>query len=149
MKSWLIWLAGVIAAIALVAHNLDTILATGAKWLGPYLIPKAAMSVALDADLAVTAHLSAADPADKTRAIAVDLARRDRKAVLSLPANTFYTIAWQGDGLESGAAEHVLAAKGESLFSLVRTGEADGQIKVVLRQSDRDQPKPVTTEPSA
>jgi hypothetical protein len=149
MKSWLVWLAGVIAAIALVAHNLDTILATGAKWLGPYLIPKAAMSVALDADLAITADVFVADPADKTRAIAVDLARRDRKAVLNVPANTFYTIGWQGAGLEAGAAEHVLAAKGESLFRLVRTGEADAQIKVGLRQSDGGEPKPVTTEPSA
>ena len=91
-----------IAAIALVAHNLDTILATGAKWLGPYLIPyvspHAAMSVALDTDLAVTADLFVADPADKTRAIAIDRARRDRKAVLNVPANTLYTIGWQGAG---------------------------------------------------
>jgi hypothetical protein len=149
MKSWLVWLAGVIAAIALFAHNLDTILATGGKWLGPYLIPKAAVSAALDADLAITTDVFVADPADKTRAIAVDLARRDRKAVLNVPANTFYTIGWQGAGLEAGAAGHVLAAKGESLFRLVRTGESDGQIKVGLRQSDGDESKPVTTEPSA
>jgi hypothetical protein len=149
MKSWLVWIAGVIAAIALVAHNLDTILATGAKWLGPYLVPKAAMSVALDADLAITADVFVADPADKARAIAVDLARRDRKAVLNVPANTFYTIGWQGAGLEAGLVEHVLAAKGESLFRLVRIGEAEGQIKVGLRQNNGNEPKPVTTEPSA
>ena len=147
MKSWLVWLAGLIAAIALVAHNLDTILATGTKWLGPYLVPKAAISV--DTDLAVTADVSVADPADKTRAIAVDRAGRDRKAVLNVPANTYYTIAWQGSGLEGGAAEHVLAVKGASLFRLVRTGEAEGQIKAGLRQSGGGESNPVTTEPSA
>jgi len=149
MKSWLVWIAGVVAAVALFAHNLDTILATGAKWLAPYVSPQAAVSVALDADPAVTADVFVADPSDKTRAIAIGRTRRDQKAVLNVPANTFYTIGWQGAGLQAGAAEHILAVKGESLFRLVRTGEAEGQTKLGLRQGDEDQSKPATTAPSA
>jgi hypothetical protein len=152
LKSWLVWTAGVIAAVALVAGNIDTILSTAAKWIGPYMIryvsPRAAISVALDADLPF-ADVFAADPSDETRTIAGGRTHRDQKAVLDVPADTRYTIGWQGPGLEAGQAQHILAVKGESLFRLVRTGEADGQIKVSLRQSDPNQPELPTTEPSA
>jgi hypothetical protein len=153
MKRWLVWIMGMIGAVAVVAGNLDKILSTGAKWLGPYIIPyispHAAISVVLDADLATAADVFVADPSNETRVIAVGQTHRDQKAVLNVPANTRYTIGWQGAGLEAGAAEHILAIKGETLFRLVRTGAADGQIKVSLRQSDPNQSELPTTEPSA
>jgi hypothetical protein len=153
MKSWLVGIAGVIAAVAVVASNLDKILSTGATWLGPYIIPyvspHAVISVALDADLATAVDVFVADPSNETRVIALGQTHRDQKAVLNIPANTRYTIGWQGAGLEAGAAQHILAVKGESLFRLIRMGVADGQIRVSLRQSDPNQPELPTTEPSA
>jgi hypothetical protein len=153
MKSWLVWMAGVIAAVALVAGNIETIISKGAKWLGPYIIPYisplAAISVALDADLAVAADVFVVDPADKRRVIAIDRARREQKAVLNVPANTFYTMGWQGAGLVAGGAKNILAVKGESLFRLVHTGEADGQPIVSLRQGDGDRSNLAAAEPSA
>lgn len=149
MKSWLVWLAGVIAAIALVAHNLDTILATGAKWLGPYLIPKAAMSVALDADLAITADVFVADPADKTRAIAFDLARRDRKAVLVVPANTFYTIGWQGAGVEAAQPSTSWRPRASPCFAWCALARQAVKSRWACAKVTEMNKKPVTTEPSA
>ena len=106
MKSWLVWITGVIAAVALVAGNLDNILSTGAKWLGPYVIsyvsPHADISVALDADLAIAVDVFVADPSNETRVIAVGQTHSDQKAVLNVPADTRYTIGWQGAGLEAG-----------------------------------------------
>jgi hypothetical protein len=94
MKSWLVWIAGVIAAVAVVAGNLDKILSTGAKWLGPYIIPyvspHAAISVALDVDLATAVDIFVADPSNETRVIAVGQTHRDQKAVLNVPANTLH-----------------------------------------------------------
>jgi hypothetical protein len=59
----------VIAAVAVVASNLDKILSTGARWLGPYIIPyvspHAVISVALDADLAIAVDVFVADPSTK------------------------------------------------------------------------------------
>jgi hypothetical protein len=153
MKGWLVWIAGVVAAVAVVATNLDKILSTGATWFGPYIIPyvspQAVMSVALDPDLAIAVDVFVADPSNETRVIAVGQTHRDQKAVLNVPANTRYTIGWQGAGLEAGAVQHILAVKGESLFRLMRTGMADGQIRVSLRESDSNQPELPTTEPSA
>jgi hypothetical protein len=153
MKGWLVSMAGVIAAVAVVAGNLDKILSTGATWLGPYIIPyvspHAVMSVALDPDLAIAVDVFVADPSNEANAIAVSQTHREQKAVLNVPANTRYTIGWQGAGLEAGQAQHILAVKGESLFHLMRTGMADGQIRVSLRQNDPSQPELPTTEPSA
>lgn len=153
MKNWLLWIGGVIAALAVVAGNLDSILSTGAKWLGPYLAPylspQAAIAVTLDTDLAAPVDVFVADPANETRVIAVDETGRDRKAVLKVPAYTRYTIGWQGAGFEAGAAQHILAVRGESRFRLMRVGAADGLVRVSLRQDDPERPGLPTSEPSA
>ncbi len=153
MKRWLISVAGVIAAAAVVVGNLDGILSAGAKWLGPYIVPylsaHADLSVVPDADLALAADVFVADPANQTHAIAVGRAQKGQKAVLHVPANVLYTIGWQGAGLEAGAASNILAVPGETSFRLIHAGESQGQIKVSLRQSDADRAAPPATEPSA
>jgi hypothetical protein len=51
--------------------------------------------------------------------------------------------------LETGAAAHVLAVKGESSFQLVRKGEEQGQMKLGLRPSNASEPELSVAVPSA
>jgi hypothetical protein len=145
--------AGVIAAVAVVAVNIDHILTFGAKWLGPYIkaytSPRADIFVLLGGDLDISADVFVADPANETHVIAVSRTQRGEQAVLRVPANTVYTIGWQGPGLEAGAAQHVLAVEGKTLFRLERIGESPGQIKVSLRVAGPDQTELPVTEPTA
>jgi hypothetical protein len=160
MKSWRVWFAGgsgtiigVIATVAVVASNLDKILSISAEWIGPsitsLLSPKATISVLLDTGLAIDAEVFVADPRNETRAIAVSRVEPGHGAMLSVPADTVYTIGWQGAKIEAGVAAHVLAVKGKSLFRLVRIGETQDQIKVSLRQEDSDKSALAVAEPSA
>lgn len=152
-KGWLIAAAGLVAAAATVAGNIDKMLDAGAKWLGPYVSkyvnPRAAINIALDDGLTIAPHVFVADPANKTRAIAVADAAQGTAAILSVTADTFYRIGWQGAGLQAGGTDDVLATAGTSSFRLIRDGEVDGQLKLKLRQSDARGTAVPTAEPSA
>jgi hypothetical protein len=156
MKRWIVAIGSVIAALALVAGNVDEILSFGAKWLAPYLkaytTPRAEILVLLADDVDNGGDASAivfiADPQNTTQAIAVSPTRQGR-AVLSVPANTVYTIGWQGPGLEAGASERVLAVEGKSSFRLEPIGKVPGQIKLSLRATGSDQTELHPAEPSA
>jgi hypothetical protein len=143
------WVLGVIATVALLLTNLDSIISFGTKWIGPYLKPRAEISVVLGGDLDFTADVFVAEPTNETQVVAVDQKLRGRQAVLIVPADTIYTIGWQGPGLEAGAAPHILAVRGKSSFRLERTGESQGQIQLSLRKSSPSQEELAVIQPSA
>jgi len=148
-RNLIVSLAGLIAATAVVVTNLNTILSTTAKWLRPYLNPKAILSFDLDPDLSIAPRVFVADPGNETQALGSDVAQPNRRAVLKVSANVFYQIGWQGAGLKAGAVSHYLAVKGESRFRLMRAGMEQDLVVLSLRQSDIDRPELAPTEPSA
>lgn len=153
MKSWLISLGAAIAALAVVAANIDKVVTIGVKWLGPvlapYINPQAQIAIRLDDEAAAVADVFVSDPASETHPLASARTRYGQEAVLTVPANILYKIGWQGPKIEAGAVERVLAVKGESSFHLVSTGEAEGRIKVTLRETDGAAAPFPATEPSA
>jgi hypothetical protein len=169
MKAWLISITAVVAAVALLATNLDKILTVSAKWLGPYLMPyispQAHMAIRLDDNITAEANVfvSDPDPEKKDHVLAVGRVRQDEQAVLTVSAKELYKIGWQGVGpnIEAGAVTGVLAVEGASAFRLVKTGEGEchpsagniasecGVIKVTLRPSNADAAPLSATEPSA
>lgn len=153
IKGLLIGAAGLVAVSATLAGNLDKILDTAAKWLGPYISkyinPSATLTIALEKGLTISPHVFIADPANKTRVIAVADAKEGSSAALTVTADTFYRIGWQGAGLLAGGTDEVLITKGTPQFRLLRDGEVDGQIKLKLRQSEDSDHILTAAEPSA
>ncbi len=150
---WFAGLAGAIAALAILTANLDKVLSFGAKWIAPYvapyLQPTSVLTVTIDEDVPGTADVFVANPADDTRAIAVDHVDRSKPAELKVPANVVYTVGWQGAAIEAGAASRILIAEGGAAFHLARSGVSEGQVKVSLRQQEGNEPAPAATPPNA
>jgi hypothetical protein len=152
-RTWLISIGAAVAALALFAVNIDKILTITAKWLGPslarYISPQARIAIRLDDAVATVALVSVADPANETHALASGETRHGREAQLTVPANVYYKISWDGPNLEAGAVTGVLAKQGASAFRLVRTGEREGIVQVTLRRIDVDGAPFTAAEPSA
>jgi hypothetical protein len=148
-----VWLIGAVAAMAVLASNVDKILSITLKWVAPYIVPYispvAIIQVTLEDGIPGSADIFIAETGGNPHAIAVDRVQSGRLAKLSVPANIVYTIGWQGSAIEAGATGRVLAVKGESSFHLMKMDTAQGQIKVALRQDDASQATPAATEPSA
>jgi hypothetical protein len=158
MKAWLVSIAAVVAAVALLATNLDKILTVSAKWLGPYLVPyirpQANMAIRLDDNITAEPDVFVSDPANEAHVLAIGHVRHGEPAVLTVSANTLYKIGWQGTNIAPGAVKDVLALKGASAFRLVPTDEGKdegkgGVFRVTLRPADADVAPLTATEPSA
>jgi hypothetical protein len=119
VKTWLISVGAVVAAVALFATNIDNILTVSAKWLGPYLAPyispQAHIAIRLDDEAVKGADVFVSDPASEAHVLAVGRTRRGEEAVLTVPANVLYKVGWQGPNIAAGvAALPVLARQGAS-----------------------------------
>jgi hypothetical protein len=153
-KTTMIAVAAAIASVAAIMTNLNTLLSFGATWIAPrlepYLFPRATIALEVDPDVSVAPTVFIAEQKSPNVVIDSSAAGPHKRATLTVTAKAIYTIAWQGSGVEAGAAEKIFAGEGESLYRLGRKGDpVDGQVRLVLRQSDSQKSEPQAAEPTA
>jgi hypothetical protein len=153
-KTTMIAVVAVIGSVAAIVTNLNSILSFGATWivprLEPYLFPRATIAVEVGSDVSAAPTVFIAEEKSQNVVIDSSAAGPGKRAILTVTAKALYKIAWQGSGVEAGAADQIFAGEGDSVYRLERKGDPiDGQVRLVLRQSDSQKSEPQAAEPTA